>query len=294
MAGGIETKLADKIQLNLQLEDGDSTKFPLAILKDKNGDPIPANPVPIVLVKGLLETTTTHKDTLETISGLGRRVVAINDPRLEEVEPRDGHPKSQYNRSVALTDCLMEKGITLVDVIAHSEGAIPTIIAALNNPDRFRSIVFVDPVGLIDKHSSVLLGARYAGMLAKDAARMAKSPRKILNLLRAANEGGKSFASNPKRTLRDVTTIASADIYDMLDSLKDLGVNVSVIHGVNDSLFPMDKLIDKHHERQMAKGKGIATTGFYSVKGDHRELSVQPKKYAALAVNALENLSNKQ
>ena len=45
---------------------------------------------------------------------------------------------------------------------------------------------------------------------------------------------------------------------------------------------------------ETAKEKGgMDTIGFYSVKGDHREISVHPEKYAALAVNALEDLTKR-
>jgi hypothetical protein len=45
MAGGIQTKVGDPIQLNAVLEDGDVSKFPQAILKDADGTPLGASPV---------------------------------------------------------------------------------------------------------------------------------------------------------------------------------------------------------------------------------------------------------
>lgn len=182
-----------------------------------------------------------------------------------------------------------KKELKTVDLIAHSEGAIPAIIAALSYPERFRAIVFVDPAGLIGKDSTIKLGARFASMLLKDAQRMRKAPEdKKENMLKAARESAKYFLTNPKRGIQEVNAIADADIYEMLTALKGLGIKVSVIHGTDDSLFPMGKVLRTARE----KG-GIDTIGFYSVKGDHREISVHPEEYTALAVNALEDLSRK-
>jgi len=245
--------------------------------------------IPIVVLPGWGETPATHKDTLNTIASLKRRAIAINVPRLGGVRTEDGYPRSEYNKAIALIDTLNKKELKTVDLIAHSEGAIPAIIATLNNPERFRSIVFVDPAGLIGGDAIPKLAARFAGMLAKDALRMAKVPvNKKLNMLRAVREATKSFLANPPRGVQEVNTIAASDIYEMLTALKEVGIKVSVIHGINDSLFPIEKVL------QTAKEKSsMDTIGFYSVKGDHREISVHPEKYTALAVNALENLSKK-
>lgn len=245
--------------------------------------------VPIVVIPGWGETPETHKETLNTVISLKRRAIAIQIPRLGGTSTEYGYPRSEYNKAQALMDTLNKKEVKTVDVIAHSEGAIPTIIAALNNPERFRCIVFVDPAGLIGKDSTPKLAARFIGMLAKDALRMRKFPADRENMLRAVREATKSFLTNPVKGIREVNAIAAADIYEMLTALKELGIKVSVIHGISDSLFPIEKVL------KTADGKGgMDTIGFYSVKGDHREISVHPEKYTALAVNALENLFNKQ
>lgn len=245
--------------------------------------------VPIVVLPGWGETPATHKDTLNAIVNLDRRAIAIRIPRLGGVRAQDGYPRSEYNKAIALIDTLNKKELKTVDLIAHSEGAIPAIIAALNYPERFRAIVFVDPAGLIGKDSTIKLGARFASMLLKDAQRMRKAPEdKKENMLRAARESAKYFFANPKRGIQEVNAIAASDIYEMLSALGEVGIKVSVIHGTNDSLFPMGKVLRTARE----KG-GMDTIGFYSVKGDHREISVHPEKYTALAVNALEDLSIK-
>lgn len=276
-----ETPVSHKETIRRVAGDLEVTDISPEKLKDK---------VPIVVVPGWGETPTTHKDTLNTIVSLNRRAIAIKIPRLGGDEPGSSSHRSEYNKAGALIDTLNKKELKEVDLIAHSEGAIPAIITALTYPDRIRSIVFVDPAGLIGKDSTSKLTVRMVGMLAKDALRWAKAPgNKKSNMLRAAREATKMFLKNPIRSVREAITVASVDIYDSLKALRETDIKVSVIHGINDSLFPMKKVLKIAEERG-----GMDTIEFHQVEGDHREISVHPEKYTVLAVNALEGLANKQ
>jgi len=249
--------------------------------------------VPVLLALGWSETPTTHTDTLKTISAEGRRVIAVKIPRIGGVKPEGDYSEAEYTKARALVDTLNKKEIKTIDIIAHSEGTLSAIIAAEifaseGQPQRIRSIVFVEPVGLIGKDQLKNLVGRWGSMMAKDTGRFVIDSRKK-NMLRAFLEATKYTSSNPLRTLSEAKVISASDIYDSLSHLKELGIKTSVIHAVGDSLFPMEKVL----KEAKAKG-GMGTTGFYSVKGDHREISVHPEKYAALAVNALKNLNQNE
>lgn len=250
--------------------------------------------VPVLLVPGWSETPTTHTNTLQTIAAEGKRVIAVKIPRIGGVKPEGDYPEAEYTKARALVDTLNKKEIKTVDIIAHSEGALSATIAAeifasQNQPERIRNIVFVEPVGLIGTDRLKNLVGRWGSMMAKDTARFARgSVNDKRNLLRASNEATKYVVSNPLRTIREGKSIAASDIYGSLSRLEELGIKTSVIHAVDDTLFPMERVLET------AKEKGsLDTTGFYSVKGDHREISVHPEKYAALAVNALDALRAK-
>src|SRR3989344_4463514 len=124
-------------------------------------------------------------------------------------------------------------------------------------------------------------------MIAKDAGRFLRGSRKK-NMSRAFTEAVNYAATNPRRTLAEARVVSASDIYESLSKLNENGIGVSVIHAVDDTLFPMEKVMKTAKE----KG-GMDTIGFYSVKGDHREISVHPEKYAVLAVNALEDLTKR-
>lgn len=250
--------------------------------------------IPVLLIQGWAETPKTHTDTTTVITEKGRRVIAIKTPRIGGPKPEGDYPEAEYTKARALVDALNKKEIKTADIIAHSEGALAAIIAAeifasQNQPHRIRNIVFVEPVGLIGSDNLRSLFGRWVKMLSKDAVRLARGSMKEKgNLLRALNEANKYSISNPARTIRETGAIIDSNTYESLTRLKELGIKTSVIYAVGDTLYPIDRLLKTVKE----KG-GLDTTGFYSVKGDHREISVHPEKYAALAINALDALKAK-
>lgn len=247
--------------------------------------------VPVILVSGWGGTPVTHKDTLRVIHVNKRRAIALKFSRTGgEIQSEKNYPQSELNKAEALLAVIDQKGLTKVDAIAHSEGAIVVVIAAEIAPEKFRNIVFVDPAGLIGKDNPSKLVARFGLMLAKDSLRSLNVlDFKMGNRLRAAREAVKYLAKNPVRSIQEASDISAADIYEILTFLKKSAIGVSIIHGVNDTIFPMKALL-----RTAEKRGGIDTTGFYSVKGDHMEVSVHPEKYAALAIDALNGLKRHQ
>ncbi len=79
--------------------------------------------------------------------------------------------------------------------------------------------------------------------------------------------------------------MANTDLRDMLSSIKEKGIGVSVIAAVDDGAFPMDK---------MQETLGLEhLDGFYSVKGTHNSYLLDPKPYSLLVDNALDDLEIK-
>lgn len=247
--------------------------------------------MPVLLIGGWGESDRTHTDTIKTINDQKRRAIFVKVPRMGDGEVLYSGKQSQaeIEKAVATLEVLNTKSINKVDVIAHSEGAINALLAAQIEPDKFRNIVLVAPAGLTGKDNIAKLTARFNKMLGKDAVKtILNKDQKRANRLRAAQETIKYLLKNPIKGLEEVSAIAAADIYEELTWLKKQGVGVSIVQGVDDSVFPMQDLLRTARE----KG-GLDLDGFYSVKGDHREISVHPEKYTALAVNALENLKER-
>lgn len=56
--------------------------------------------------------------------------------------------RHQMNKAATLLAAMAERKIEQIDVIAQSEGALHTLVAAYSNPDKYRNIVLAYPAGL--------------------------------------------------------------------------------------------------------------------------------------------------
>jgi len=99
----------------------------------------------------------------------------------------------------------------------------------------------------------------------------------------------KTVASNPRHQLESIGVIAKSQIHEIFEILRELGIKISIIHGVDDKLFSMDE-VQKHTTSKTADG-------FYSVQGTHYEIYLHPEKFTKVinqALDALEALRLKE
>jgi pimeloyl-ACP methyl ester carboxylesterase len=130
----------------------------------------PENPkteIPVFFAPAWGCSTEVYKPALEELSKTHRRVVSSNHPRiggsLENLVPDEiinQYPTETLRKSLNILGVLEQKGVGKTDIIAHSEGAINTVIAATLHPEKFRNIVLFAPAGLIgkDKFTRLLQG----------------------------------------------------------------------------------------------------------------------------------------
>lgn len=254
-----------------------------------------ADVVPVLLAPGWSENYDTYRKTLKVGWDLGRRVLAVGYSRREgEVIGNEEYPKAELRKARLILGVLDKKGTDKVDVIAHSEGAINILIAAMIRPDKFRNIVLDKPAGLIGKNWKVGLIARFVRLMAQEAVTRPVLLTDSNNAMIAAIRAARYIAENPKRVLDELVAITSFDITDLMRFLHEKGIMISVISGVNDPLFPVRRQIKEMHRKGLRKGEKPPFEGYYSVKGGHNEISLHPEKHAALALNALDDLQWKR
>ena len=134
----------------------------------------PENPkteTPVLLAPGWGLTDKVYQPAIQELVKRGRRVISLNHPRIggdmsaAPQEALDKYPTEEVRKALNLIDLLDQKGIEKTDVIAHSEGAINTCIAAVLHPEKFRNIVFYAPAGLIGEDTFTRLLKGFAGQM---------------------------------------------------------------------------------------------------------------------------------
>jgi pimeloyl-ACP methyl ester carboxylesterase len=242
--------------------------------------------IPVVFAPGWAATPTSFRENILAFAGLGRRIISVDSVHGIEAEGVEDHSKTELRKTAALVQALEAKGIEQVDLVGHSEAGIYATIAASLYPGRFRNLVLIEPGGMVgeDTVKRLLLGS--IKDLAKQVADSVKNRKSKAPLTRAFGEASKAIMKNPVEAARQIVAINKAQIQDRLKALKAAGHGIAIIHGVDDTFFPMDK-IQKTVSSEMVDG-------FYSVKGTHNEFYMQPQKYTALADQALDALEKKK
>ena len=88
---------------------------------------------------------------------------------------------------------------------------------------------------------------------------------------------------NPVRAAKEAKNISESQIHGMLELLREKGIDIVVMSGVDDPVFPMGKL-------QATIKDGVASgklDGFLSLRGGHGEIGNLPEHFMVLAEKML-------
>lgn len=255
----------------------------------------PAYPldIPTIIAPGFSETLHTVRDlTVGLAKHGGRQAIAFAQPRRGGHEPladmrETGYASEYIERAERLLQMLIETDMKQVDIIAHSQGCIDAVVAALmaheTNPGLIRNIVLVNPAGAIGTdHGAIRTVIRSLHEIVEDTKVAAHHPSKLPSLARALQGAVKYILPNPLRAVGEARATLRTDIRAGLQELRRQEVGIALVAGVDDELFPMDEF--QH---------SITTDevdGFYSVKGGHNEDWLRPEKHAPALASILDSL----
>lgn len=268
---------------------------------------------PVFVAPGWAETPETLKEAIKTFFEAERRTISVKHgrhvPRIsdEDISPIlsetekvivSGYNLQEQNFDIPVPELLKAKSILAVldeckvektDIVAHSEGAINSIIAALLSPERFRNIILVGSAGITDigEDNALHRTIGFARTTLQDIGRFFKNPDSREALLRANNESTKYIAGNPAAAVDEVGAIASFNIEEMIEKLHEKGIKISLVHGTNETMFPMDEMQTK----KLVENEAIYE--FYPMKG-HDHHSIYMPEEAAFIETILESMEKKQ
>ncbi len=256
----------------------------------------PSNEAPILLAPAWACTTEVYKPTFKEIIQEERRVISLDHPRrggdMKDIprEQTEEFSQEELRKAYNLLGILEKKGIIKADVIAHSEGAINAVIAAVLHPERFQNLFLFNPAGLIGKDTFGRLLQGFAGQGKRAESLKAKGAWEEIGVSEtekevgaaAAKEAVKYLAENPVRGIKEGMEIAQSDIHTMLRYLHEKGIGVIVMSSVDDPVFP--------HDRVQENVKADMLDGFLTVRGGHGAMGEHPELYAKAAVKLLKQV----
>lgn len=254
---------------------------------------------PVFFGTGWSASRGVYEATMLGIAERGRRVLSMFAPHGIDTDSDFGkgdntYAASELRKAAAMLRTLEEKGVEQLDIVAHSESALWTLIVASIHPEKIRNIVLIDPAGLIDEDSTVRLATSFCLDIVQGALNNEKLPRPAIK--RSVQPGSpadllgalKNMVGNPMRSLKEVLALRDADIRKTLEDLKAQGKRIAIIQGARDAIFPMERMqrvVNTDH-----------VDGFYSVYGAHNEINSNPEAYIHVidhALDALEKLNER-
>lgn len=145
-----------------------------------------------------------------------------------------------------------------VDVIAHSEGAFYTALAADLHPEYFRSIIFQAPSGIStahdEKHTPLhktvwdtpKLALSYTYELLRHIVRAMREDDDVREkIMLAFGNSWFNMLRHMKSAWMSVWVLSDADIRDALKRMQQAGVCVTIMAAEDDVTFPLEALQEK-------------------------------------------------
>lgn len=259
--------------------------------------------VPVLIEGGYATYSPLHnKVNILEMARQKRRTLFIDEPRGIERKDKKQTPEEIeeffLRQTEAILAALDKKDVREAAIVGHSEGCMSAAVAAYLYPDRIRNLVLFNPGGMIGDDSFVALCYRFL----TEGLNELKRKKELMSpaAREQAKEGGEGFKKylleDKTASVNELRAMAKQQIRSLLKQAKRNGVGISIVHGVDDKVFPM-KRMQKQAARTPAekeRGDDLIVDGFYSVKGGHGEFVMDPERWTQIADIALTALENKQ
>ena len=255
--------------------------------------------VPVLIVPGWGLTSQEWKRSMKELVASGRRTLAVDAVHgsNETTKTSNPIPEAVNRKMTTFGKALEDRGISKTDAIAHSGGCIELLLAARESPDQFRTLVLVNPGGMIGEDSLPRLLARFAKEVVTGAWNAVRQG-KIKEHMAIANKVTHSAVTRPILSFKEAQAIATTEVMNLLKELKSKKVNIVVIHGPSDPVFPMERMrkeLQKQKRFHASESRRTSTIikildGVYSVAGGHTDFITNSDTYTWLAEGAISAL----
>lgn len=209
--------------------------------------------IPIVLIPSWRNNEIENKNTAQSLNKEGRRVVSASSPsdfdyRKESfsMEEMDSIPDSVLRKVAGMISYLDAKGIQKNDAIGVSEGCLIVLLIAALYPEYFRNIVLVFPNGMTSNEALRELNTSFSPELVRsyiDDVRNKIITRPMLHSVRKADTLTKQ---DHICTFREVLALSDVEIGNIVRTLNERGIGVSVISDTDETLITSFGLKNNH------------------------------------------------
>ncbi|MYB39682.1 alpha/beta hydrolase [Candidatus Saccharibacteria bacterium] len=212
--------------------------------------------------------------------------------------PEDLHPVIA-GQAEALMDIIDDSRLEKVEIVSHSAGSLPALIAAQRRPELFSKLALTMPAGMFEDSVKELL-KRYRPKLIRSLTKDTfDNPRTGLSI----NLGGSAYIiRNPLKSYREIDAITSTRIRKALSELSNRDdIKIAVLQANADPLFPAEKISDniitRHGDRD-SQGKWRkaneplvnAYSSFIDRRAGHDNLMINPEDSTAAVLDILEHM----
>jgi hypothetical protein len=246
--------------------------------------------IPLMIVPGWSATPIVLKENMITLAELGRRVIAVKSAHGIETPADDAYPLAELRKTAALMKGMENKQINQADAVSHSEAGIFMTIGAVENSDKFRNLVLVSPAGLIGRDTLPRLTKDFSLDIAGQMVKALFKKRERLGIIsRAMWEATKAIIDSPKKTWEEIKAMVDFQIPELLAELKKDGHGISIVHGIDDKAFPIDRM------KKIVTDKMVDQ--FLCVRGSHNEMYLDPTNFSKtldLVLDEMEAKHNKK
>ena len=267
----------------------------------------------IVFAPGFARTIKTFENLLREFYDSGRNVLSLNHPRcwwkvnsnpLNTKINEEALRKATSLYKLIISEINISKARSVnkkIDLIWHSAGWIDTALAALmvekKIPWNIGNILLVNSAGLSWEDDVASLISRFKDEALKNLNTESLENSKKIEL--SAKENKKNAAIEFLRhciedkftAVREINSIASIRLENVLTELKSLNKNINIVsvNWVDDKVFPIHKIQKIAWEENLDE----IIKGFYSIEWWHNEIYQNPKKYIEIFNLILKTLNLK-
>ncbi len=236
--------------------------------------PLLKHETPIFIAPGWGETPHMFKGLIGLLYEQGYRVISVYHPRHDlKLITRGNISRFELQKAEIITEIIKKEHIVKVDIIAHSEGTVNSVIAARTQPSLFRQLVLIGPGGLVERESFPELVGRFVLNMFQGGPSILWNKNEFVSFVRSLVDMSKYFLSNPMLGLLEGSAVSHSHMQESLVDLHEAGVSVTIVCGTKDVVFPHKKM------------KSIATFTWIDIRdmaGGHDDICVHPQRYISL------------